>query len=322
MKTFKSFLARHLEHFIQYRRDVGYVNRALSYHFKIFDRYVLENAKSLKEFKPVFFLDFREQIPGTPSSVNNVVLTVRNFFDYLHRYGYIAYNPVKDLPVKTENAFIPFVFSPEQIKELLQAVQTRIRKDKEKLFLVDLGIYMAISLIAGCGLRISEPLKAELEHYDPLQGTIFIQKTKFHKDRLIPLPRMVQKELDNYLSFRRFVFPENPYLLPGFEQSLRNQQIYKIFHRAVQDIGIQAPRKVIGNMVFGHPTPHSLRHSFAVNTLKAAKERGQDPQKVLPVISAYMGHSKYRYTALYLKVLDAERRSGFVDFAISHLEDI
>jgi integrase len=75
-------------------------------------------------------------------------------------------------------------------------------------------------------------------------------------------------------------------------------------------------------MVFGHPTPHSLRHSFAVNTLKAAKERGQDPQKVLPVISAYMGHSKYRYTALYLKVLDAERRSGFVDFAISHLEDI
>jgi hypothetical protein len=35
-----------------------------------------------------------------------------------------------------------------------------------------------------------------------------------------------------------------------------------------------------------------------------------------------MGHSKYRYTALYLKVLDAKRRQGFVDFAISRLEDV
>jgi integrase len=116
--------------------------------------------------------------------------------------------------------------------------------------------------------------------------------------------------------------PESPYLLPGCKKSLRHQQIYPVFNRAVQEIGIKAQRKVIGNMVFGSPAPHSLRHSFAVNTLKAAKERGQDPQAVLPVLSVYMGHSKYRYTALYLKVLDAQRRQGFVDFAVSHLEDV
>ena len=322
MKTFKSFLAIHLEDFIQYRREMGYVNKSLSSKLKIFDRYVLEKAQSLRDLNPSFFLDFRENIPGRPSSVNNVVLTVRNFFAYLHRYGYVDYNPLQELPAKTENAFIPFIFSPKQIQDLLQAVQAQIRRNKEEYFLMDLGIYMSIRLMAGCGLRISEPLQAGIDHYDPFQGTIFIEKTKFHKDRLIPLPRVVQQDLDNYLALRKSIRPENPYLLPGFKKDLRNQQIYSVFHRAVQDIGIQAPRKILGNMVFGHPTPHSLRHSFAVNTLKAARERGQDPQKVLPVLSAYMGHSKYRYTALYLKVLDAARRQGFVDFAISHLEEI
>jgi integrase/recombinase XerD len=42
----------------------------------------------------------------------------------------------------------------------------------------------------------------------------------------------------------------------------------------------------------------------------------------LPVISAYLGHRKYRYTAVYLKVLDAEQRQGLVDFAIARQEDI
>jgi len=35
-----------------------------------------------------------------------------------------------------------------------------------------------------------------------------------------------------------------------------------------------------------------------------------------------MGHTKYRYTAVYLKVLDAEQRQGLVDFAISRQENI
>jgi integrase len=176
--------------------------------------------------------------------------------------------------------------------------------------------------MAGCGLRISEPLRLELTQYDPGQGTVFISKTKFHKDHMIPLPKKVRDHLDNYLSVRNAMRPESPYLLPGFRKGLRDQQIYPVFYKAVQEIGIVAPRKVIGNMVFGSPRPHSLRHSFAVNTLKAAKERGQDPQAVLPVLSVYMGHSKYRYTALYLKVLDAKRRQGLVDFAVSHLEDV
>ena len=321
MKKYKSFLAQHLEEFFHYRRELGYVNKSLGSQLQAFDTYILEHAAGFEDLTPAFFLEFREKISGSPANVNNLIGTTRNFFAYLLRYGHVDHNPVQDLPAKTEKAFIPFIFSPQQTEDLLQAVLDQMRRTK-KHFLIDLGTYTALVLMARCGLRISEPLRLELTQYDPRQGTLFIYKTKFHKDRLIPLPRKVKDHLDNFLSLRKIMCPESPYLLPGFRKGLRDQQIYPVFYKAIREIGIKAPRKVIGNMVFGSPTPHSLRHSFAVNTLKAAKERDQDPQAVLPVLSVYMGHSKYRYTALYLKVLDAQRRQGFVDFAVSHLEDI
>lgn len=321
MKKFESFLARNLEEFVQYRRELGYVNRSLGSQLRVLDRYLLEKARDWKDLKPALFLDFREQIPGSPQAANTVILAVRNFFDYLHRNGQCTFNVVRDLPAKTEHAFIPFIFTPEDVDRLLQAVQDGIRKTKSH-FLRDFGIYVAILLQARCGLRISEPLRLLCHQYDPKQGTISIEKTKFHKDRLLPLPQDTQAVLNNYLAVRNDLVKDNPYLLVGFRKGLRNMQIYKAFHQAVQEIGLQSPRQVIGNTVFGRPTPHSLRHAFAVNTLKAIQTRGKDPQEALPVLAAYMGHTKYRYTAVYLKVLDAEHRQGLVDFAISHQEEL
>jgi integrase/recombinase XerD len=42
----------------------------------------------------------------------------------------------------------------------------------------------------------------------------------------------------------------------------------------------------------------------------------------LKALSDYLGHSKYRYTAVYLKVLDAEHRKSLVDFAIGRQEEL
>jgi integrase len=116
---------------------------------------------------------------------------------------------------------------------------------------------------------------------------------------------------------------QNPYLIVRNNQKgLNDPRLRFIFHRAVHDIGINSPRQVIGHMIFASPTPHSLRHSFAVNTLKRVKERGDCPQHALPVLAAYMGHGVYQYTAKYLKFIDAEQRQRLFDFAISQKVDI
>ena len=92
----------------------------------------------------------------------------------------------------------------------------------------------------------------------------------------------------------------------------------KYFHRAVAEIGISRPKKVVGNMTFGHPRPHSLRHSFAVNTLRDVRRRGRSAQNALPILAAYLGHTDWRYTMKYLKVIDAEHGKALVDFCVKH----
>jgi len=183
----------------------------------------------------------------------------------------------------------------------------------------------ATLLIARCALRISEPLRLLCSHYRCNEGTLYIEKTKFKKDRLIPVPKSVIVEIENYLSVRKTFIcnDQNPYLLAGQKhKAISAKQIYPVFHQAVKDIGLDQPRRIIANTTFGSPTPHSLRHSFAINTLKRIKALDKSPRDALPVLAAYMGHRKYRYTAVYLKVLDAEQRQGLIDFAISAQKEI
>ncbi len=74
-------------------------------------------------------------------------------------------------------------------------------------------------------------------------------------------------------------------------------------------------------MVISSPTPHSVRHSFAVNTLKSVKERGKSPQNALPVLAAYMGHRCYEHTTYYHKLLDARQHRRLVDFVNKHRDE-
>jgi integrase len=184
---------------------------------------------------------------------------------------------------------------------------------------------MAVLLMARCGMRISEPLRLLRNHYRSDDGTIYIEKSKFRKDRLIPAPQAVMMETENYLAVRKSLSPDdkNPYLLAGRKQRpLRDDQVRDLFHQAVRDIGLNRAKKIIGDVSFGTPRAHSLRHSFAINTLKGIKDRGQSTQHALPVLAAYMGHRKYQYTGAYLKVRDAKHLSGLIEFARSQLDVI
>jgi len=324
MKNFESFLAPQLNKFIAYRQNLGYSVKPIRSHLLRFDRYVKDRKIKPGVLQPFFFLELRDNLKMEPISINRLLSSVRVFFKFMVRTDYYTANPLTDIPRVPEHSFAPFIFSPEQTDQLIEAVCKRIRKEPRQ-YLKDLSEYTAVVLMARCGLRIKEPLRLQLHHYRCRERTIYIEKTKFNKDRLIPVPRSVAAELDNYLSVRGVLMAEdqNPYLFVRNKQKgLNDPRLRFIFHRAVHDIGIDRPRQVIGRMIFASPTPHSLRHSFAVNTLKRIKDRGDCPQHALPVLAAYMGHQIYQYTAKYLKFIDAEQRQGLLDFAISQKEDI
>ncbi len=317
MNKYNSFLAPQLQQYVVYRHNLGYSMKASLSHLKTFDRYLMQKQAVQVLLQPSFFMRMQADLKIEARSVNNIVASVRVFFNYLVRNGLYKQNPLKDIPYLPENDIMPYIFSPEQVNQLLSAVSNRIRKASQRLYLKDLSGYMAMVLLARCGLRIGEPLRLELNHYRFDEKTIYIEKTKFKKDRLIPLPASVAVELENYLAVRRCLLAgvDNKYLLANFTVTgLNDNRVRTVFHRAVSDIGLKQPRQIIGNVNISSPTPHSLRHSFAVNTLNNVKERGRSAQNALPVLAAYMGHSEYKHTIKYLKFIDAQQRLGLVDF--------
>ena len=318
MKNFESFLAPQINEYLRYRQSLGYSTQVSRSHLLIFDRYLRQTNAQWETLTPFFFLEMRANLEMEPRSVNRVFSSVRVFFHFLLRREYVRENLLQDIPPLKENSIIPFVFSPAQTDQLLQAVSERVGR-REKHFLMDLALYLAIVLLARCGMRISEPLRLMRNHYRKDDGTLYIEKTKFKKQRLIPVPKTAMTEIENYLSVRQSLNPydQNPYLLAGINQAtLKAEQIRHVFRTALKGIGIDQGRKIIGNVNFTQPTPHSLRHSFAVNTLMKIKERGQSTQRALPVLAAYMGHSEYKYTSVYLRVADAQSRQNLVDFSL------
>lgn len=318
MKHFESFLAPKLEEFVAYRQGMGYAMKTLKSQLFSFDRYLKEKNTDWNALQPAFFLEMRSNLPNESCSVNKIITTTRKFFQFLIRQGSLAENPLRDIPALKENTVVPFVFSPEQTDQLLENISKRIRKTKGR-FLNDFTLYMAVLLLARCGMRISEPLKLKNHHYRRDDRTLYIERTKFNKDRLIPIPKDVITQVENYLSVRKSLlrYDYSPFLLVRTDQKPPTDwQVRKLFHKAVTEIGVEQPRRVIGNVNFSQPTPHSLRHSFAVNTLLRIKKRKGSLQYALPVLATYMGHSIYWYTAVYLRVVDAISRKNLVDFTL------
>jgi integrase len=323
-KPFKSEMAAYLEQYLSYRRGIGFTSGSLRTLLRAFDDYLKDHPTRVFDMTPAFFLSYKRNLSGCASTRNQKITAVRLFCDYLVRRELLSDNPVRDIPYDRENGFMPYILSPEETRRFIDRIAADIRRE-EAWYFKDLTVYTVIRMIAGCGLRISEPTRLTITDYRPDEGSIYIEKTKFNKDRLIPLPGEVKTELDNYLKVRRALLSVdgNPYLFPGNgDRKLGHKGIYDAFHKALDVLGDNMIREVIANMTFGHPTPHSLRHSFAVNTLKKIRDRGGSTQDALPILSAYMGHRKYRYTAVYLKYLDAEHRKNLVNFSIRHQEEI
>ncbi|MBC8392318.1 MAG: tyrosine-type recombinase/integrase [Deltaproteobacteria bacterium] len=321
MNKFKSFLAPQLQQYLIYRHNLGYSMKTSLSHLKTFDRYLKQKQAEQVLLQPSFFMLLQADLTIEARSVNAIVTSVRVFFNYLVRTGAYSQNPLKDIPYLPENDIMPYIFSPKQVNHLLSAVSNRIRKVSQHIYLKDLSGYMAMVLLARCGLRIGEPLRMKLNHYRFDEKTIYIEKTKFKKDRLIPLPQSVAVEFENYLAARHCLLAgvDNKYLLANSTgKGLTDHRVRTVFHWAVNDIGLKQPRQIIGNVNISSPTPHSLRHAFAVNTLNHVKKRGGSAQNALPVLAAYMGHSEYKHTIKYLKFIDAQQRLELVNFIGTH----
>ena len=63
------------------------------------------------------------------------------------------------------------------------------------------------------------------------------------------------------------------------------------------------------------PRLHDLRHSFAVHSLTAWYRQGADVQRLLPVLSTYLGHTDLEGTKVYLSMTPELLQQASLRFA-------
>jgi integrase len=185
----------------------------------------------------------------------------------------------------------------------------RILTDQELLALMDASKEVAkyrsmrgntlatvIGLLASTGLRSGEAVRLDRTDVDLTRGILHIRKTKFRKDRLVPLHPTTANALRNYACHRNRAFPTPK--TPAFFISTRGTRLLQ----GGLCYGLEQACAIAGLNQFGAKTlrPHDLRHRFAVTRLAEWHRQKIDVQTMLPLLATYLGHARYSDTAYYI----------------------
>ena len=153
-------------------------------------------------------------------------------------------------------------------------------------------------LLSVSGLRLGEARNLELHDLDLKAAVLTIRGAKFGKTRLVPLHASACKVLAEYISRRQRHWRQRPVSSYVFVSSwghrLDGADIHRTFYALSRQIGLRGRSDRHG------PRIHDLRHRFAGKTLWRWDRTGEDPERRVPILSAYLGHVHVSDTYWYL----------------------
>ena len=124
-----------------------------------------------------------------------------------------------------------------------------------------------------------------------------IRGAKFGKDRLVPLHASTCNVLAEYLADAASLGDASGVILRvrlKRGNRLDGGDVHRTFYALSRQIGLRGLSDSHG------PRLHDMRHRFATNTLVRWYQSDQDPERLLPVLSAYLGHVHVADTQWYL----------------------
>jgi integrase len=204
--------------------------------------------------------------------------------------------PPRLLPFQPKRAR-PHLYSDDEICGLLHAaLQMPYRYERGAL--LPWTYYCLFGLLSVAGLRLGEARNLELQDVDLKAAVLTIRGAKFGKTRLVPLHASTCKVLADYITRRKRHWAGRQISSYLFISSWGNRLDFGAIHRAFytfsRQIGLRGASDRRG------PRLHDLRHRFATHTLVRWYRSDQEPERRLPLLSAYLGHVHVADTQWYL----------------------
>ena len=215
------------------------------------------------------------------SSVARKVSSVRNFYRYGLKSGrYPSVDPSFMRPPR-QPATVPKAVSEVDAGQLIQAI--RSMKGPEWAKTRDVAV---LSLLYGCGLRISEALG--LTRKEAPLGPWLSVTGKGGKTREVPVIDAVRLATEAWLAQSPFDRgPDGPLFFSSRGQPLNARSVQRLMGHLRAELGIG-----------GHATPHALRHAFATHLLAGGGD--------LRAIQTLLGHASLGTTQRYTAVDTAQ----------------
>jgi integrase len=159
---------------------------------------------------------------------------------------------------------------------------------------------LAVVLLYTTGLRRGELVRLVMSDYDPVEQTLLVRASKFHKSRLVALSKSTVAELEHYLRVRRR-WPHHadaPILISNYHgpRAYSGASFGLSMRRLFRLADVRMPD---GRF----PHVHDLRHTFAIHALLRWYRDGVDVQAKLPALATAMGHVSVASTSYYLALL-------------------
>lgn len=217
--------------------------------------------------------------------------------------------PERLLPFRPKRAR-PYLYSDKEIKQLLDAtlnmpLSPNHRKNSALLPWV---YYCLFGLLSVSGLRPGEARNLELRDVDLEAAVLTIRGGKFGKDRVVPIHASTCEVLAEYIARRQRHWagrPVSPYLFVSSRGNrLDRGRIHRTFCAASREVGLRGASDSHG------PRLHDFRHRLASETLWRWYRAGEEPERRLPVLSAFLGHAHWTDTFWYLSATPALMRDA------------
>ena len=213
-------------------------------------------------------------------SVARKLSALRSFFKFLMKEGILQQNPVAKVTAPKSVKKLPAFVEENQMNKLfdLTALENgdaifpnTYEGQRNRIMLL---------LFYTCGIRLSELISLKTADYSPTKQTIKVLG-KRNKERIIPITKELNQELDTFLKIKKAEGLENEFLLVlSSNQKLYPKLVYNVVKSYLSMVTTIEKR-----------SPHVLRHTFATHLLN----KGAD----LNAIKQLLGHASLAATQVY-----------------------
>ena len=203
------------------------------------------------------------------SSVNRKISTLKTYFRFLEREGYVKENPMFKIISPKAKKRLPIFLEEEKINNLLDDIkfESGFKGQRDKLI---------IELFYLTGMRLSELINIKIKdlNFNNFEVKV-IGKRK--KERIIPLSDKIIKSIKMIIDNKN----QEDYLFTNTKgDKLYNKMVYRVVTKYVGKVSSIKKK-----------SPHILRHTFATHMLN----NGAD----INAIKELLGHSNLSATQVY-----------------------